>query len=94
MAEDSRLARFLRTKLRAAGRQAADARREYESAKGAASHDLPTDEDGAVRLVCRRHAERRAVAIDGEGRPACYDGDHPDCQGCVEDVRDGIVETW
>lgn len=94
MADDGRLARFLRSKLRAAGKQTATARREFDAAKGAASHDLPTDEDGNVRIVCRRHAERRAVAVDGEGRPACFDADHPDCRGCVEDVRDGVVETW
>jgi ribosomal protein S6--L-glutamate ligase len=36
----------------------------------------------------------RAVIVDGEGRPACFDADHPDCRGCAEDVREGIVETW
>jgi len=94
MADDSRLARFLRSKLRAAGRQTAAARREFDVAKTAASHELPTDESGDVRIVCRRYAEQRAVAVDAEGRPACFDADHPDCQGCVEDVRDGLIETW
>ena len=31
---------------------------------------------------------------DGEGRPACFESGHPDCEGCAEDVRDGVVETW
>jgi hypothetical protein len=55
---------------------------------------LPRDADGNVRLVCRRYAEKRAVAVDEAGRPECFDADHPDCQGCVEDVRDAAVETW
>ena len=55
---------------------------------------LPRDDEGRARLVCRRHADRRAVAVDDDGRPACFDAGHPDCEGCVEDVRDGIVETW
>jgi hypothetical protein len=55
---------------------------------------LPRNENGDARIVCRRYAERRAVGVDDAGRPACFDADHPDCQGCVEDVRDGRVETW
>jgi hypothetical protein len=55
---------------------------------------LPRNEDGDARIVCRRYAEKRAVAVDEAGRPECFDPDHPDCQGCVEDVRDGVVETW
>lgn len=55
---------------------------------------LPRDDDGDARIVCRRYAEKRAVAVDEAGRPACFDADHPDCKGCVEDVRDGAVETW
>lgn len=55
---------------------------------------LPRNENGDARIVCRRYAEKRAVAVDDAGRPACFDADHPDCQGCVEDVRDGRVETW
>ena len=95
MAEDGqRLPRFLRSGLASAGRQLAEARRAYENAKHAARADLPQSEDGEARLVCRRFAERRTVEIDGEGRPECFDAEHPDCRGCVEDVRSGTIETW
>lgn len=94
MGDDSRVERFLKSKLRSAGRQAAEAREEYLASKAAAKWGLPTDEDGEARLICRRHADRRTVPVDLEGRPACFDPDHPDCQGCVEDLRDGLVETW
>lgn len=92
--DDGRLSRFLRTKLRSAGRQYGEAIEAYHSAKHAAAADLPFDEDGNARIVCRRHAERRAVRIDAEGRPECFEAGHADCEGCVEDVRDGQVETW
>jgi hypothetical protein len=52
------------------------------------------DSDGRAKLVCRRYAERRAAIVDAAGKPACFDGEHPDCRGCVEDIREGIVETW
>lgn len=93
MGNRRRLARLIRTKLRSAGRQYETARREYAAGKSDA-FGLPTDENGKARIVCRRHAEKRAVAVDGEGRPACYEADHPDCEGCVADIRDGVVETW
>lgn len=80
--------------LRSAGRQVQEAKRAYGDAKAAARADLPRDEEGRAKLVCRRHAERRAVRVDEEGRPECFDPDHPDCRGCVEDVREGRVETW
>jgi len=80
--------------LRNAGRQLEAARRAYDSARASALADLPTDEDGQARIVCRRHAERRAVALDAEGRPACYDPKHPDCRGCHEDIREGCIDTW
>jgi hypothetical protein len=83
--------RRLRRAFRSAGRQVSEARRAYREGRG---FDLPADEQGRARIVCRRHAERRAVAVDSEGRPACFDGDHPACRGCAEDVRDGSVETW
>ena len=91
---DRRLARLLRTKLRAAGRQFESARRAYYEGLADAEGDLPVDEEGRARIVCRRYAERRRVVIDAQGRPDCFDGDHPDCRGCAEDVRDGAVETW
>jgi hypothetical protein len=93
MDDDGRLRRFVEN-LRAAGDQFAEARRAYSDAKRAALADLPQDDRGRAKIVCRRYAERRAVALDDAGRPDCFDPDHTDCQGCVEDVRDGIVETW
>lgn len=91
---DDRLESFLRAKLRSAGRQYADAKRAYRDARQSALADLPTDEEGRARIVCRRYVERRAVSLDAKARPDCFDPDHPDCRGCVEDVRDGRVETW
>ena len=99
---DDRLEGLLRRKFRAAGRQYARARKAYNEGRDGSDTDggddrvpsLPHDDEGRARLVCRRHADRRAVAVDDDGRPACFDAGHPDCDGCVEDVRDGIVETW
>ena len=91
---DDRLERFVRATLRSAGEQFEEARDAYHEGKAPAEFDLPTDDDGRAKIVCRRHAERRAVDVDGEGRPACFDADHPDCRGCAEDVREGVVETW
>ncbi len=84
----------LRQFLRSAGRQVARARQAYADGRSTARQGLPRDDDGRAKIVCRRHAERRAVALDGAGRPHCFDADHPDCRGCAEDVRDGCVETW
>jgi hypothetical protein len=89
---DDRLESRLRDALRGAGRRVEEIRDAYREGRRAA--DLPTDEEGRVRIVCRRHAERRAVALDDATRPACYEDGHPDCEGCVEDVREGVVETW
>lgn len=97
---NERLRRFVRDTLRDAGRQYEESKRAYREGRGedepsaSTPADLPRDEEGRLRLVCRRYAERRAVAVDDEGRPACYEAGHPDCEGCVEDVRDGVVETW
>lgn len=89
---DGRVERFLRTAARNAGRRFAEARRAYR--EGRQDADLPEDDEGRVRIVCRRHADRRAVALDGAGRPACYEAGHPDCEGCAADVREGVAETW
>jgi hypothetical protein len=89
---DDRLERFIRSTLRSAGRTFAESREAYR--EGRRASDLPEDDDGRVRIVCRRHAERRAIRLDGQGRPVCFDPDHPDCRGCVEDIRDGRIETW
>ena len=91
---DDRLESFLRSKIRSVGRQYADAKRAYSNARRSALADLPRDDNGRARIVCRRYAERRAVELDAEARPACFDHDHPDCEGCVRDVRDGRIETW
>ncbi|MHC3438126.1 DUF7091 family protein [Natrialbaceae archaeon A-gly3] len=103
MADRRRLERLLRSKLEEAGeqfeqfRQSTDegleeAKEAYEAAKNARA--LPTDEKGRAKIVCRRHAQRRAAKLDDEYRPACYEEGHPDCEGCVEDVHEGRIETW
>ncbi|MCQ4332935.1 hypothetical protein KM295_05365 [Natronomonas sp. F2-12] len=89
-----RLERLVRTKLNAVGRQFEEAKRAYSDARSATLADLPTDDDGKAKIVCRRYAEKRAVPLDAEGRPACYDPDHSDCQGCLEDIREDRIETW
>ncbi|MBV0902360.1 DUF7091 family protein [Haloarcula salina] len=94
MADDERLGRFIKSTLQSAGRQLSDAKRAYRNGKRSARAGLPRDEEGRARIVCRRHAEYRATAMDEEARPVCFDAEHPDCQGCVEDIRDGTIETW
>ncbi|TKR25760.1 DUF7091 family protein [Natronomonas salsuginis] len=89
-----RLERLLRTKLHAVGRQYEETKRAYTDAKSAALANLPTDDEGRARVVCRRHAEKRAVSLDSDARPSCYDPEHPDCRGCVEDIREERIETW
>ena len=99
---DDRLERVIRQQLRKAGRQFEAAKRAYEegqvdasdAGEAAARYDLPTDETGRARIVCRRHAERRTVEVDESGRPACFEAGHADCEGCAADVRAGRVETW
>jgi len=92
--EDDRLSRFISGTMRSVGDQLSDAKRAYSDGKRAAMAGLPRDDDGRARIVCRRHADRRAVSLDDAVRPECFDPDHPDCQGCVEDIDDGTVETW
>ncbi|SNZ17393.1 hypothetical protein SAMN06269185_3008 [Natronoarchaeum philippinense] len=92
VADRDRVRRFVSRTLRGAGRQLEEARQAYQEGRTTAS--LPRDEDGKARIVCRRYAERRSVGLDDHGRPECFDPDHPDCRGCAEDVRDGVVETW
>ena len=96
---DDRLEGLIRRKLRAAGRQYARTRDAYREGRDRdteadSGSSLPRDGAGRTRIVCRRHADRRAAVIDADGRPACFEAGHPDCEGCAEDVRDGIVETW
>ncbi|MFW5965550.1 MAG: DUF7091 family protein [Halodesulfurarchaeum sp.] len=64
-----------------------------ELAGGRIEGSLPRDEAGRVRIVCRRWAERRTVPIEGD-RPACYEASNADCESCVADIREGVVETW
>ncbi|WP_058366262.1 DUF7091 family protein [Haloparvum sedimenti] len=101
---DDRLGRVIRQQLRKAGRQFEEAKRAYAEGQeggegppdrsGADRYDLPADAAGDARIVCRRHAEKRTVAVGADGRPECFEAGHPDCEGCAEDVRDGYVETW
>ena len=90
MTDPNRVTSFLQN----AGRTFERAKRAYGSAKHGVVEDLPTDDEGRAKLVCRRHAEERAVHLDSEARPSCFEEDHPDCEGCVEDIRSGHVETW
>lgn len=94
MTDPDRLSRFLRVKLRGAGRQFEEARHSFRSARRQALADLPTDERARAKIVCRRHAERRAVSIDEQLRPDCFETEHPDCEGCLEDIRTQRIETW
>ena len=95
---DERLEAFLREHLRAAGRNVERTRAAFSEGKVGGDDDaiaaLPTDDVGRAQLVCRRHAVKRAATIDSEGRPACFDADHLDCRGCVEDIEAGRIETW
>ena len=86
MSEESRIERFVRTTARSAGRRYAEFSSAYRDGRRTAA-------DEGVRIVCRRHAERRRVSLSNH-RPDCFDPDHPDCRGCTEDVREGTVETW
>lgn len=90
MGDPDRVSRFLRSRVQRAGKQYEKARRAFITARREA---LDESED-AARIVCRRYAERRVVTLDESGRPGCYDEGHPDCEGCVEDVRTGRIETW
>ncbi|MFP4626245.1 MAG: DUF7091 family protein [Natronomonas sp.] len=94
MSNRRRLRRLLETTFRSAGRQYEEARQAYGAAKRTTRSHLPTDQSGRARIVCRRHAEKVAVNIDDAGRPPCYDPDHPDCRGCIEDIEEGYIETW
>lgn len=93
MGNRERLARLLRAKLRSAGRTVETSRRAYLEGKAEGSANVPTDAHGRAKIVCRRYAEKRAVELDGP-YPDCYESGHPDCEGCVEDVREHRVETW
>lgn len=89
-----RLERVLKQYARRAGERVGELEAAYRAGQSGVGDELPTDEEGRVQIVCRRYAERRAVALDDLGRPACFEAEHPDCEGCAEDVRTGDVETW
>jgi hypothetical protein len=82
---------LLRSAARRAGRTVGAAKRQYDGAKIEGS--VPADENGRARIVCRRAAERRAVALE-DGVPTCYEASNPDCESCVADLADGSIETW
>jgi hypothetical protein len=78
--------------IKGARKQLGDAKDAFSNARGAGT--LPTDEDGKVRIVCRRYDERRLAPLDDLGRPSCYEAGNEDCESCVDAVSDGTVETW
>lgn len=95
MDDDGRFGRFLRTKVRAAGRRYELARQAYAEARDETlAAELPTDGRGQARIVCRRFGERRRKPIDEAGRPSCFEAGHRDCEGCREDILTGRIETW
>jgi hypothetical protein len=57
MADDDRLARFIRDTLRSAEQQLSDAKKAYQNGKRSAEAGLPRDEEGRARIVCRRHGQ-------------------------------------
>lgn len=85
---------FLDRAMRRAGRQIEEAKREYSAARREGRHDLPSDDEGRAKIVCRRFAEERAVDLDDEFRPHCFEADHTDCEGCHEDILEDRIETW
>ena len=95
--------RVVRQQARKAGRQYAASKRAYQEGRETTEageppvdpsvFDLPAT-DGEARIVCRRYAERRTVPVDEAGQPPCFEAGNPACEGCVEDIRDGRVETW
>ena len=89
MGDSDRVSQFLRTRFQNAGKQYEEARRAFIEARREATGTSPE-----INIVCRRYAERRAVELDTEGRPSCFEANHPDCEGCAEDIEAGRIETW
>lgn len=87
---------LFRRAARAAGRTVGQTVDSYRAGRGSGKvpDGLPADEEGNVRIVCRRYAEKREVELDDYGRPECFEADHVDCEGCLEDLRDDRIETW
>lgn len=86
------LGKWVKKAARRAGRTVEAASEEFSVGKLQSS--LPQDEEGRAKIVCRRHTERRAVDIEGNGEPACFEAENADCESCAEDIREGHVETW
>lgn len=82
--------RLVRSKLREVGRRYEESRRSYADGRDS----VADASDETADIVCRRYAEKRTVTVDEEGHPPCYDAGHPDCEGCVEDIENGTIETW
>jgi hypothetical protein len=82
---------LIRNAARRAGRTVGRVGKELSG--GRIEGSLPQDESGQVRIVCRRHAEKRALSLEA-GNPSCYEAGNADCESCVEDISDGTVETW
>jgi hypothetical protein len=83
---------YLRRAIRSAGRQYEQSREQFTT--GRTVNRLPADEHGRAKIVCRRHADKRAVMLSERGVPPCFDAENRDCQGCLEDIREGAIETW
>lgn len=92
VSDDSGIGGYLRRAIRSAGRQYEESREQFTT--GRTVNRLPADEHGRAKIVCRRHADKRAVMVSEEGVPPCFDGENRDCQGCLEDIREGVIETW
>jgi hypothetical protein len=88
---DSGLGAWVKRAARSAGRQLAEARSQFGA--GRLHGSLPRDDEDRAKIVCRRYAERRAVHLE-DGRPECFESGNVACESCVEDVREGVVETW
>ena len=83
---------YIRRAIRSAGRQYEQSREQFTT--GRTVNRLPADEHGRAKIVCRRHADKRAVMLSEKGVPPCFDAENRDCQGCLEDIREGAIETW
>ncbi len=67
---DDRLESIIRSAARNAGKRYEEAKRAYRDGRDSSpAHSLPRDGEGRAKIVCRRHAERRAVAVDGRVVP-------------------------
>lgn len=82
--------RLVRSKLRTVGRRYEETRRSYVDGRDSTADG----DDETADIVCRRYAEKRTVTLDSDGCPHCYDAGSPDCEGCVEDLQNGTIETW